>query len=131
MDINFELKKDGYFLEGKKYSGEYSFMIDSQKVGSIGYSKKIPSYRHLDINGIYIYGAYIVENLQGKGYGEMMVRNFLNWLEEKFPAIKTYVLEVWEVNVLAVKCYEKAGFKAIKKVHDRCGENYYQMIYER
>ena len=49
----------------------------------------------------------------GKGYGTTIVKAFIEYLHQIEPTITTIIVDPESENRVAIRCYEKVGFKAI------------------
>ena len=53
-------------------------------------------------------------NYLGKGYGLLMIKEFISYLTKVLePRTTTIILDPKPTNIVAIKCYEKVGFKPI------------------
>jgi aminoglycoside 6'-N-acetyltransferase len=72
--------------------------------------------------GEHVYGIdqFIGEpHLFNKGIGTIMVRKFIDYIGEHTNA-DIIILDPNISNVRAIKCYEKCGFRKVKKMNDGC-----------
>lgn len=53
---------------------------------------------------------FIIPEAQGKGYGT----EFFRWMEETYPEVRRFRLEVTESNQAAVRLYKKLGYDFIR-----------------
>ena len=86
--------------------------VDKELQETIGHVQLI-KMEHLNITVI---GRVLVgdEKYRGKGIGFKIINETLHIAFNELGLKKIY-LRVYDFNVAAIKCYEKAGFKVIKK----------------
>jgi len=83
------------------------------------------SYGHIDYDlkkNKYWLGICVLKNYQNKGYGKFTLQNIMNYINDS--KIHKINLTVDLDNIIAIKLYEKFGFKIVEKK-----EKYYEMIY--
>jgi RimJ/RimL family protein N-acetyltransferase len=51
----------------------------------------------------------------GKGYGTLLIKEFITYLRTIEPLITTIVLDPEPANHAAIRCYEKVGFKRVSE----------------
>ena len=90
-DIEGRIKSFGYKRNPKlkNYQGEFDLIDKGDKLE--------------------IWSLYIRERYRNKGYGTQMLTEFLS----QFTSDKPLVLYVYKTNEIAIKLYEKVGFKII------------------
>lgn len=49
----------------------------------------------------------------GKGYGTLMIKAFIEFLQKIEPTITTVIVDPEPTNYPAIRCYEKVGFKKV------------------
>jgi len=62
-----------------------------------------------------------------KGYGTEIVKQFSQKVIRKFGA-KKILIDPFPTNKRAIRCYEKAGFRFVKKAHDGVSDGYIMML---
>lgn len=126
---------DGYedinkYQEKSKGNGyDYSFIIylDNKLIGYIQTSD-LYAYRTLCPNpkGVFTHedpGTFCLdlfigeENYLNKGHGTEIVKAFVSKIFKDFHAKKILIDPAYS-NKRAIRCYEKAGFKTIRREHD-------------
>lgn len=99
------------------YRGCLIIEIDQQPVGYIQWyqANKFPEWPNQpdDTYGMDLY----IGNLEyiGKGYGTQIVKQFVQLLLKKTD-VKNIIVNPDINNTVAIRCYEKAGFKKIAKI---------------
>lgn len=53
---------------------------------------------------------YLAPDYIGKGYGEKVLREGINFFKEKFPNVRNITATVLEGNIASIKMFEKYGF---------------------
>jgi diamine N-acetyltransferase len=73
----------------------------------------------------WIYHYFIDSSQQGRGYGEAVLRVFIDYVKLRFPRCEQLQLTVHPDNLPAQKLYMKAGFRATGEMKD--GEPVYSL----
>lgn len=138
--------KDTWFIDGyeslDKYTQkttsngyDYPFIIyiSNRPIGYIqcsdlyAYKTLYPNPKGIFVNeepGTFCLDLFIGETeYLNKGYGTEIVKLFVDKLSSEFKA-KKILIDPACTNKRAIRCYEKAGFKFIKKEHDGVTESY-------
>ncbi|MCA9507691.1 MAG: GNAT family N-acetyltransferase [Myxococcales bacterium] len=114
-------------LDGNGYDYPFIIMVDKKAFGFLqccdlyAYRTTCPKpkgvFCHED-EGTYCLDLFIAdENNLGKGIGTKIVDSFVKKLLSEFNA-KKILIDPSAKNKRAIRCYEKAGFKKIRKAHD-------------
>ncbi len=116
-----------YYEKAKSNNGyDYPFIIclDDKPIGFIqcsdlyGYKKLSPKVKGIFTNeeeGSFCLDLFIgEEDYLNKGYGTKIVKSFVNKIINDFKA-KMILIDPASSNQRAIRCYEKAGFKFIRK----------------
>jgi GNAT superfamily N-acetyltransferase len=87
---------DGYVLEDEDGTAGFAYLSE---------------YYACEVGGVnmMLEEIYIAPSAQGKGYGTA----FLRWMEENFPEVRRFRLEVTESNADAARLYERQGYRFI------------------
>lgn len=93
---------DGSLLEG--------FVLEDE-TGAVGFAYLSPYYA-CEVGGVnmMLEEIFIIPEAQGKGYGT----EFFRWMEETYPEVRRFRLEVTESNQAAVRLYKKLGYDFIR-----------------
>lgn len=93
---------DGSLLEG--------FVLEDV-TGAVGFAYLSPYYA-CEVGGVnmMLEEIFIIPEAQGKGYGT----EFFRWMEETYPEVRRFRLEVTESNQAAVRLYKKLGYDFIR-----------------
>lgn len=93
---------DGSLLEG--------FVLEDE-TGAVGFAYLSPYYA-CEVGGVnmVLEEIFIIPEAQGKGYGT----EFFRWMEETYPEVRRFRLEVTESNQAAVRLYKKLGYDFIR-----------------
>ena len=107
MDSYEELKARGSsILKPEKSKNYLCYFKEDELVGYTNITKKT--------NGDLFLGIGLAPKYCGKGLGNSILENSIKDAKERYPGSKIK-LQVRSWNERARKCYEKAGFKFIKK----------------
>jgi RimJ/RimL family protein N-acetyltransferase len=128
-DYIFQKIKD----KGNGYDYPHVIYLDNISVGYIvccdlyAYKTICPKPKGLFTNeeiGTYCMDLFIAdENYLNKGFGTEIVKDFSNYVFEKFKA-KLLLIDPAASNKRAIRCYEKAGFEFVKIAFDGITECY-------
>lgn len=120
-------------IEGNGYDYGFIIYIDDKPVGYIqtsdlyAYKTKCPKLKGLFTNedpGSFCLDLFIgEEDYLNKGYGTAIVKAFVDKLFKDFKA-KKILIDPACSNQRAIRCYEKAGFKIMRKENDGVTECY-------
>lgn len=93
---------DGSLLEG--------FVLEDE-TGAVGFAYLSPYYA-CEVGGVnmMLEEIFIIPEAQGKGCGT----EFFRWMEETYPEVRRFRLEVTESNQAAVRLYKKLGYDFIR-----------------
>ena len=93
---------DGSLLEG--------FVLEDE-TGAVGFAYLSPYYA-CEVGGVnmMLEEIFIIPEAQGKGYGT----EFFRWMEETYPEVRRFRLEVTESNQAAARLYKKLGYDFIR-----------------
>lgn len=107
MDSYEQLKERGSsILKPEKSQNYLCYFKDNELVGYTNITKKP--------NGELFLGIGLAPKYCGKGLGNSILENSIEDAKNRYPGCKI-TLQVRSWNERARKCYEKAGFKFIKK----------------
>ena len=67
---------------------------------------------------VFIEEIFLKEAFRGKGLG----REIMVWMENEYPEVRRFRLEVTQVNKSAIRLYEKSGYKYLR---------YDQMVFDK
>ena len=67
---------------------------------------------------VFIEEIFLKEQFRGMGLG----KEIMTWLEQEYPEVRRFRLEVTQVNKSAIRLYEKSGYKYLK---------YDQMVFDK
>lgn len=67
---------------------------------------------------VFIEELFLKENFRGLGLG----KEIMAWMEQEYPDVRRFRLEVTQVNQQAIRLYEKSGYKYLR---------YDQMIFDK
>ena len=138
--IQKEHVKSVWFIEGYEtadyiyqkvelngYDFPFIIYLNDQPIGYIvccdlyAYRTTCPQPKGLFTNenpGTYCMDLFIAEeNYLNKGYGTEIVKAFVDYVVKHFNANKV-LIDPAETNKRAIRCYEKAGFKFVRKEFD-------------
>jgi RimJ/RimL family protein N-acetyltransferase len=118
-------------IEGNGYDYGFIIYLADKPIGYIqcsdlyAYRTKCPIPKGLFINediGTYCFDLFIgEEEFLNKGYGTEIVKAFVTKILAEFNA-KKILIDPACSNKRAIRCYEKAGFKTIRKENDGINE---------
>lgn len=92
----------------KDYSDLVGIYIDEKIIGLVVLTNK-------PLNGKYSFTDLIIdEDYQHKGYGKQATNKIVEHFK-KMNESKIIKIEVYSENTIAIKCYEKCGFRITKK----------------
>ncbi|MDQ1147650.1 aminoglycoside 6'-N-acetyltransferase [Bacillus sp. SORGH_AS 510] len=116
------LKKYGPRIEGNHYVKPCIVEYKNKPIGYMQYYEvqetELETYEYPINQNIFGIDQFIGETqLWGKGLGTSMIQLLLYYLSEKKGASRV-LLDVKTHNYRAISCYEKCGFKKIKKLND-------------
>ncbi|WP_413303438.1 GNAT family N-acetyltransferase [Bacillus sp. 1P10SD] len=116
------LEKYGPRIEGKHYVSPCIVEFNNKSIGYIQYYEvqetEMKTYGYPLKQHIFGIDQFIGETeLWGKGLGTSMIVLMLRYLSKTKGAF-TVVLEVKTKNSRAISCYEKCGFRKIKKLNN-------------
>jgi RimJ/RimL family protein N-acetyltransferase len=119
-------------IKGNGYDYSFIIYIDDKPIGYIqcsdlyAYKTLCPNPKGIFINeepGIFCLDLFIgEEEYLNKGYGTKIVKLFVGKLFAEFKA-KKILIDPACSNKRAIRCYEKAGFKFLRKEHDGVTES--------
>jgi RimJ/RimL family protein N-acetyltransferase len=90
------------------YIQYYYWKCDDEKTGGMWVPVKLPKTT-VGIDQFIGDPAYL-----GKGYGSLMLKEFINHISLVLePDVTAIILDPKPTNIVAIKCYEKAGFKTL------------------
>ena len=114
-------------IDGNGYDFPFIILLDDEPIGYVVYCDlyayktlcKEPSGVFTDEpDGTYCIDLFIAEEAYlNRGYGTQLVKQFSNMLLAKENA-KRVLIDPSPDNKRAIRCYEKAGFKPVKKDND-------------
>jgi len=118
-------------VEGNGYDFPFIILLDDQPIGYIVYCD-LYAYKNIckepcgvftkELPDTYCIDLFIGEkDYLNKGYGSQLVEKFSDMLFHQKKA-KKILIDPSPKNRQAVRCYEKAGFKPIRKDHDGTNE---------
>lgn len=112
LDSNYVKKKHATEFRKDFLNKNEIFFIAEEKGKIVGYAEGViennsPKFKAKKI-GV-LESLYIMPGYRGKGLGEKLSRQVLNWFKSK--NIKSYKLVVQHANSKAYKLYKKLGFK--------------------
>ena len=107
MDSYEDLKSRGSSITKPENSNNYLCYFKKDEL--IGYTNLV-----LKNNGEIFLGIGLAPKHCGNGLGCDILKNSISVAKKKYPNNKI-ILQVRSWNKRAIKCYEKAGFKFIKK----------------
>lgn len=86
------------------------FVLEDE-TGAVGFAYLSPYYA-CEVGGVnmMLEEIFIIPEAQGKGYGT----EFFRWMEETYPEVRRFRLEVTESNQAAVRLYKKLGYDFIR-----------------
>lgn len=86
------------------------FVLEDE-TGVVGFAYLSPYYA-CEVGGVnmMLEEIFIIPEAQGKGYGT----EFFRWMEETYPDVRRFRLEVTESNQAAVRLYKKLGYDFIR-----------------
>jgi RimJ/RimL family protein N-acetyltransferase len=58
----------------------------------------------------------------GKGYGTLMLKQFIQFLSQQNPSIKIIIVDPDPKNKAAIRCYEKVGFEVMGEFLNNFGD---------
>lgn len=92
----------------------YSLLLfdDEEVIGHAALQK------NLEVKNVHLCFFVISKKHRGKGYAQKFLVKIEQYLKEYFD-VNEYYLNVLKVNGIAIKCYEKFGFKDYKIEEDR------------
>lgn len=67
---------------------------------------------------VFIEEIFLKENFRGLGLG----KEIMAWMEQEYPDVRRFRLEVTQVNQQAIRLYEKSGYKYLR---------YDQMVFDK
>jgi len=118
-------------IEGNGYDYAYIIYLDEKPIGYIqtsdlyAYRKKCKNPKGVfthEAQGTFCLDIFIgEEDYLDKGYGTQIVTAFVDKLLKEFKA-KKILIDPASSNKRAIRCYEKAGFKIIRKENDGVAE---------
>lgn len=114
-------------VEGNGYDFPFILLLDDQPIGYIVYCD-LYAYKNIckEPSGVFTDeppGSYCIDLFIGeeahlnKGYGTQLVKKFSDMLLTQKQA-KRVLIDPSPENTRAIRCYEKAGFKPIRKGHN-------------
>ena len=114
-------------IKGNGHTVPFIIYLDDLPIGYIQYCD-LYAYRTLtpkpkglftnESPGTFCIDLFIAESdYLNKGYGTEIVKQFTKKLIDEFNA-KKILIDPASTNKRAIRCYEKAGFKFVKNVHD-------------
>jgi len=124
---------DKYYqkIDGNGYDYGFIIYLDDKPIGYIqcsdlyAYRTKCPNPKGILTNedpGTFCLDLFIgEEDFLNKGYGTEIVKSFVTKIFAEFNA-KEILIDPACSNKRAIRCYEKAGFKVIRKANDGVNE---------
>lgn len=92
----------------KDYSDLVGIYLNEKIIGLVVLTNK-------PLNGKYSFTDFIIdEDYQHKGYGKQVTNKIIDYFKNMDES-KIIKIEVFSENTIAIKCYEKCGFRITKK----------------
>lgn len=116
VEAIFEIEKNSFenpwsiesILEDISFEDRSFYFLISENNNIIGYTSIWIIENEVSINNI-----AILKKHRGKGYGKILINKIFEIGKEK--EVERYILEVRESNLVAIRLYEKMGFKVVGK----------------
>lgn len=106
-----------------KYGKVYALIVENELLACAEIMKK------WDGRTVYLYGLAVKKGYSGKGYGYKILEKILQDIQ--LEKIENIELTVSQLNLNAIKLYEKFGFKRIKFLKDEYGKNIDRILYKK
>lgn len=82
-----------------------------------------------ETNEVYLYGLAVKKKCFGKGFGKILLKEILNIVSKE--GIEKIKLTVAAENMVAIKLYEKFGFKKVSVLENEYGYGIHRILYEK